>query len=759
VRHLIVCREYPPASYPPGGIGTYVSHISRLLAEAGETVHVIAQRWDGAPRPVEELCGGRLVVHRVPMGTEPACAESALLSGSEFPAQGFAWRAALLAESLVETAGIDVIEAQEWEAPLYYFQLRRALGLGPLRRPPCIVHLHSPTEFIFRSNEWGIDRPEYLPMKRLEDYTIGAADAVLCPSRYLAAQATAHYGLPPGAVTVIPYPIGDTPLLDRGPGAWSSGPVCYVGRLEPRKGVAEWVDAAVQVATEDRGVEFEFVGADLPYYGTVSVRQHAERRIPRALRPRFHFRGSRSRAEVREHLARARAAVVPSRWENFPNTCIEAMCSGLPVIASRDGGMVEMIADGRTGWLAPQPGSAGLAAALRRALATPPAELAAMGRAAAAAIRELCDNDVTVRRHIEFRRHVAARGATASLQPSATLPGADVVRKGAPTDGAAATSGGIAIIVTGLPGESEACLASIASQTLAPAAVVVVDDAPVAGQADAAVRQARAAGWIVRERRGGSSADAKNAGAAAALLAASPLGLAFVDARVRLHPDYVASCERALRHAPDVGLVSFWTAAGGGAWHHVPPCPAFPYQLLANEVAPAAVVRADAWREVGCLRSALHGGFEEWDLANAVMASGWVGVTYPGVLAEDAGAGTPPVLERAGPGHDRMRREVLARTPDLVARWARDLVLLLEARRPGTAPVTGRPPDRPPTRAAVTGAVYSRTLPTVGGAVLSFGRRAIRDPRRAARRLAGRARSLARSAARRAAQLLRARPR
>jgi hypothetical protein len=46
MKHLIICREYPPA--PPGGIGTYVDHISRLLGENGETGHVIGQLWEKA---------------------------------------------------------------------------------------------------------------------------------------------------------------------------------------------------------------------------------------------------------------------------------------------------------------------------------------------------------------------------------------------------------------------------------------------------------------------------------------------------------------------------------------------------------------------------------------------------------------------------------------------------------------------------------------------------------------------------------------
>lgn len=42
MKHLIICNEYPPTPRP-GGIGTYVKNMAHLLAEAGETVHVVAQ--------------------------------------------------------------------------------------------------------------------------------------------------------------------------------------------------------------------------------------------------------------------------------------------------------------------------------------------------------------------------------------------------------------------------------------------------------------------------------------------------------------------------------------------------------------------------------------------------------------------------------------------------------------------------------------------------------------------------------------------
>jgi glycosyltransferase involved in cell wall biosynthesis len=413
VRHLLISREYPPASYAPGGIGTYAANIARLLADAGDTVHVIGERWQGAPREREELASGRLIVHRVALD-DPGM-QDGFLGSHTFPAQRFAWHAALLAESLVASEGIDVVEGQDWEAPLYYFLGRRARGLGPARRPPCIVHLHTPTEFIFLLNGWTPRRPEQLATIRMEEYCMLAADALICPSHHFAKVTGDRYAFATDAISVIPYPLGECSRIERRDDVWEDSRMLYVGRLEVRKGLLEFVEAAVEVAHVHSSVSFDFVGEDSWLRGRLSVRQHMESRIPDALRHRFRFHGLQPRSRLGGFYQQARTAVVPSRGENYPNACIEAMCSGLPVVASPNGGMVEMIDDGATGWIAPTQSAAGLAAALRCALETPAARCAAMGDAAATAIRERCDNAAIVRRQLELRQRLVDEGATRSV--------------------------------------------------------------------------------------------------------------------------------------------------------------------------------------------------------------------------------------------------------------------------------------------------------------------------------------------------------
>ncbi|HSK67618.1 MAG TPA: glycosyltransferase family 4 protein, partial [Anaerolineales bacterium] len=420
----MICREYPPA--PGGGIGTYAFLISHLLAECGETVHVISQAWEGAEKRINEECNGRLIIHRIPFEDWTALHKpkphpdlssniGRSLFDSEFYAQGFSWEAGLLAERLVDVEGIDLIEAQEYEAPLYYFLLRRAVGLGPRPSPPCIVHLHSPTEFIASFNDWDLNSPGILAARGLEEYCIGAADALLCPSSFLARQVQEHYGVDRGRIEVIHLPKAASGRIKRAANTWANGPICYVGRLERRKGLLEWIGAAVQIAQESPQAVFEFAGANILGRNPIESELVLSEMIPKKLRPRFIFHGGQTRQRIQEYLARARIAAVPSRWENFPYVCIEAMSSGLPVLATRQGGMPEMIRDGHTGWLADQSSSEHLAQTLRRALDTPSSVIAEMGWQAADAIEQICSPRLVLEKQIEFRSRIALHPASRSL--------------------------------------------------------------------------------------------------------------------------------------------------------------------------------------------------------------------------------------------------------------------------------------------------------------------------------------------------------
>lgn len=169
--------------------------------------------------------------------------------------------------------------------------------------------------------------------------------AFVCPSRALADVLPEDW--PRHLVPNMAAP------AEAGPGG---GPVVYAGRLTPEKGVA------VLAETWSR----------FPGLPPLLVLGDGPARPALEGLPNVFLHGHRPHAEVMEHLAAARAVVVPSLWpEPFGRVVIEAAARGTPAIVSASGGLPELVEDGATGFVIP-PGSAaaiaGAAGALRPAM-------------------------------------------------------------------------------------------------------------------------------------------------------------------------------------------------------------------------------------------------------------------------------------------------------------------------------------------------------------------------------------------------------
>lgn len=75
------------------------------------------------------------------------------------------------------------------------------------------------------------------------------------------------------------------------------------------------------------------------------------------------------RSDVAEILASVELLLLPSRWEGMPYVVMEAMACGVPVVATPVDGAVDLIEDGRTGWLAREVSASALGETLGEALA------------------------------------------------------------------------------------------------------------------------------------------------------------------------------------------------------------------------------------------------------------------------------------------------------------------------------------------------------------------------------------------------------
>jgi len=139
-----------------------------------------------------------------------------------------------------------------------------------------------------------------------------------------------------------------------------------VGRLRAKKGFPVLIEAC-RLLTE-RGLEFELsIVGDGPQRGELE-----EMLKRRGLWGRVKLRGALDRYGVREELQRAHlfvlASVVDEQGgrDGVPNAILEAMASGLPVVASEVGGIPEAVADGVEGLLVSPGDPQGMARAIER---------------------------------------------------------------------------------------------------------------------------------------------------------------------------------------------------------------------------------------------------------------------------------------------------------------------------------------------------------------------------------------------------------
>ena len=156
--------------------------------------------------------------------------------------------------------------------------------------------------------------------------------------------------------------------------------VC-VGRLCEQKGQLILIEAARRLA--EANVDFT-----LTLVGDGELRQDIAALIDKhGLADRIRITGWATAAEVRSHLLRGRALVLPSFAEGLPVVIMEAMALRRPVISTYVAGIPELVRDQEHGWLVPAGDAEALAAAIRRCLDSAPAELQSMGRAAYARVR------------------------------------------------------------------------------------------------------------------------------------------------------------------------------------------------------------------------------------------------------------------------------------------------------------------------------------------------------------------------------------
>lgn len=198
------------------------------------------------------------------------------------------------------------------------------------------------------------------------------ATRLVANSRAAAQDLEMTFGMPSEKITAFHFSLPDPgPAGERSAGSRTR--VVCAGRLETTKGQDVLIRALALLQADIPEAVVEFVGDG-------SRRQSLEDLAAQLGVERYCvFRGAVPHREVLAHMRSAAVTVVPSRSEAWGSVAMESMAVGTPVIASRAGGLPELVRDGVDGYLVPPDQPEALREKLRALLLDGPAR-EAMGR-------------------------------------------------------------------------------------------------------------------------------------------------------------------------------------------------------------------------------------------------------------------------------------------------------------------------------------------------------------------------------------------
>ena len=315
--------------YPTyGGSGVVATELGIELAALGHEVHFISY---SQPFRLSGRDDG-IFYHEVPVSSYPLF---------EFPPYDLAL-ASRMAE-VAEFCNLDLLHVHyaipHSVSALLARQMLAALG----RRLPFVTTLHGTDITLV-----GLDR-SYLPITR---YAIQESDGVTSISDYLKQKTVEDFGVTRG-IEVIPNFVNCdvyTPIKDQAQRAAArrrlalpdEAILMHLSNFRPVKRVLDVVKVFAEVARQ--------VPAQLVLVGDGPDRSSAEWLAhDLGIHGRIHFMGKQER--VNELLPLADLLLMPSELESFGLAALEAMACKVPSVATRVGGVPELIDDGVTGLL------------------------------------------------------------------------------------------------------------------------------------------------------------------------------------------------------------------------------------------------------------------------------------------------------------------------------------------------------------------------------------------------------------------------
>ena len=371
-----------------GGSGVVATELGLCYAKMGHNVHFVANR---VPFRLTEMGHDNVYYHQVESMTYPLF-DAPLTTLAE---------ASKLAE-VIEEYGIEVIHAH-YAIPHAAAAVMARDMVHTEPKPVVVTTLHGTDVTLV-----GLDRA-YL---RATQYSIERSDVVTAVSDYLADYTRTEMGVErdimvvPNAVDHARFTPKGSPKLRQRYAHPDEKLVVHVSNFRPVKRVEDVIRTFERVA--------EGVGARLLMIGDGPERQKAlELAAELDIGGRVSFLGSFPRIE--DVLAISDLFLLPSIKESFGLAALEAMASGVPVVASRIGGIPEVVVDGETGFLCEPKDTAAMADAALKLLTNDDLHTRMSRAARVRAVEHFSENEIVP---LYTRAYERALGRSVSVMSS-----------------------------------------------------------------------------------------------------------------------------------------------------------------------------------------------------------------------------------------------------------------------------------------------------------------------------------------------------